>query len=559
MKLVECVPNFSEGRDQTIIDAIIAAISEVEGVTLLDVDPGADTNRTVVTLIGTPECAMEGAFQGIKKASEIIDMRNHTGAHARQGATDVCPFVPVAGVSMEECVELAKQLGERVGKELEIPVYLYENAASKPEWQNLAEVRKGEYEALPDKLGKPEWKPDYGPDQYNEKIARTGGVLISAREFLIAYNVNLNSRDTKLAKEIAFTIREKGRAKRDENRKFVKDENGKNIMVPGTLKAVKAVGWYIDEYGIAQVSINMVNMNVSPPHMVFEECRRVAHELGVRVTGSELVGLLPLKALTDAGRYYLEKQGNSTGVPEKELIHIAVQSLGLDQLGPFDPMKKIIEYQFGQDPNALTAMTLKEFADEVSINSPAPGGGSVAALGGSLGASLATMVSNLTHIKKGMVDLRPEMEDVAIQGQIVKDALMKAIDDDTAAFNEIIKAIRLPKKTDEDKLARNNAIQEAYKLAANVPMQTARDCLKAMELARIVAQKGNPASVTDAGVGALFAKAGLEGAVLNVLINLTDIEDQEFCSSLSNECEALRKDSDGLAQIIKDIVAQKME
>ena len=536
MKLVECVPNFSEGRDMATIEKITDEIRATEGVKLLDVDPGKDTNRTVVTLIGTPEAVVEAAFRAIARAAEVIDMSKHTGAHARMGATDVCPFIPVSGMTMEDCIELARKLGTRVGEELGIPVYLYEHAALKPERRNLATVRAGEYEGLAEKLKDPEWKPDFGPAEFNSK---TGATVIGAREFLIAYNVNLNTRDTKIARDIAFTIREKGRLKRDGEGKVVRDEKGKALREPGIFKECKAVGWYMEDFGRAQISINLVNYKVTPPHLVFDECCRLASELGVRVTGSELVGLIPLDAILRTGRYYLEKQGKTKGVPEAELIHIADLSLGLSDLYPFEAEKKVIEYQFDKG-NVLTSMKINEFTDLLSTDSPAPGGGSVAALCGALSGALSSMVGALTHGKKGYEKTFAEMEEIGIRGQELKDAFLADVDRDTEAFNSVMEAMRLPKKTDEDKAHRTAAIEEATKQATLVPLGVLERTIEAAKLARRVAEKGNVNSTSDAGVAALAARTAAEGAFLNVRINLPGIEDESFKKETLDKALKLR-------------------
>ncbi|MBU8920769.1 MAG: glutamate formimidoyltransferase [Bacteroidales bacterium] len=536
MKLVECVPNFSEGLDMAKIDAITNEISGVEGVKLLDVDPGKDTNRTVVTMIGTPDEVVEAAFRAIKKAAEVIDMRTHTGTHARMGATDVCPFVPVSGITMDECIELAHRLGERVGSELGIPVYFYEYAASKPEWKNLATVRSGEYEALSEKLKDPEWKPDCGPAEFNPGA---GATAISAREFLIAYNVNLNTRDTKVARDIAFTIREKGKLARDEAGKVVKDENGKSVRAPGIFKECKAVGWYMDDFGRAQVSINLTNYNVTPPHLVFDECSRIAQELGARVTGSELVGLIPLEALVQAGKHYLAKMGKLTGVPESELVHIADLSMGLSDLYPFEADKKIIEYQFHR-ADSLVAMKASEFADVLSTDSPAPGGGSVAALCGALSGALSAMVAALTHGKKGYEDSFDIMEEVSIEAQRLKEEFLTDVDKDTDAFNRVMDAMRMKKKTDEEKAARAAAIEECTKEATLIPLGVLKRSLDAAKLARAVCEKGNKNSASDSAVAALTARTAAEGAWLNVVINLPGIEDKEFRTVTKTEADRIR-------------------
>lgn len=555
MQIVECVPNFSEGRDKNVINSITKVIEETEGVKLLDVDPGADTNRTVVTFVGTPEGVKEAAFRAIRKASEVIDMSKHKGAHPRMGATDVCPFVPVSGVTMEDCANIAREVGERVGRELYIPVYLYENAASNPERQNLAEVRKGEYEGLPEKLKDPEWKPDFGPAAFN---ARSGATIIGAREFLIAYNVNLNTRDKKLANNVALTIRENGRLKRDADGNVVKDELGNKLKEPGRLKATKAVGWYIDEYGIAQISINLTNYKITPFHMVFEECANVARENGLVATGSELVGLIPKEAILEAGRYYLNKQGKSPGAPESELIFTAIKSMGLSEISPFDPKKKIIEYCFTSEEKKLVDMTTRDFIDEVSMDSPAPGGGSVAALSGALGSSLSAMVANLTVGKKGYEQHFEELKELAIKCQEFKYTLVNAVDADTDAFNLILAANRMPKTTDEQKTERDKAIQFAYKEAAKVPFNTLKACRHVLDLILIVAEKGNVNSITDAGVAALTANTGVKGAGMNVKINLEPIEDKKFKIQMLKESEKLEKEADEITTKIVEIVNKKV-
>ena len=537
IKLVECVPNFSEGRDRAKIDQITAEISATDGVTLLDVDPGKDTNRTVVTFVGTPDGVVEAAFRAIGKAAEVIDMSEHHGAHARMGATDVCPFVPVSGVTMDDCVELAQKLGKRVGDELGIPVYLYEYAASKPQRRNLANVRAGEYEGLAEKLKDPKWKPDFGPVEFR---SGPGATVIGAREFLIAYNINLNTRDTKIAKEIAFSIREKGRIKRDVNRKIVRDENGKALRRPGKFKECKAVGWYMEDFGRAQISINFTNYNVTPPHVVFDEASKLAVELGARVTGSELVGLIPLEAMLQAGRHYLKKQGKSTGVPEAELIHIAILSLGLNDLYPFDKENKIIEYRVRKS-DTLVGMKINEFADLLSTDAPAPGGGSVAALCGALSGALSSMVGALTHGKKGYEKAFDVAEEIGVEAQRLKDEFLADVDRDTEAFNNVMAAARLPKKTDEDKAARQEAMDKANKEATLVPLNVLRRTWEAAQLARRIAEKGNKNSVSDAGVAALTARAAAEGAYLNVAINLPGITDKDFKTETLKEAGEIRK------------------
>jgi len=555
-KIVECVPNFSEGRDMTVIKQITDAIEAVEGVMLLDVDPGADTNRTVVTFVGSPEAVKEAAFQAVKRAAEVIDMSKHHGAHPRMGATDVCPFVPVSGVTMEDCVAIAREVGRRVGEELHIPVYLYEEAATKEEWRNLAEVRKGEYEGLKERFesGDPYWTPDFGPAEFNEKA---GATAVGAREFLIAYNINLNTKDRKLAHNVALNLREKGRAKRDEDGKIVRDENGKKVMVPGRLKYTKAIGWYIEEYGFAQISINLTNYKKTPWHTVFEVAREEAEKAGLIVTGSELVGLIPKQAVLDAGRYFLRKQGKSSGVSERELIEEAVLSMGLSQIAPFDPNEKIIEYRIREE-EPLVSMGIREFMDELASDSPAPGGGSVAALEASLGAALSSMVANLTVGKKGYEDVREEMIEVAEEAQDMKDRFLYLIDEDTRSFNRLMAAMKMPKKTEEEKEARQEAIDAATMDAARVPLRVAELAAEAFDLARVVAQRGNVNSVSDAGVAALSLRAAVHGACLNVEINLSGLPDSEEKASMLERVSELRSVSDRAEQEILTTVKEKL-
>lgn len=553
--LVECVPNFSEGRNRTVIDAIAREIADTEGVKLLDVDPGADTNRTVVTFVGTPAAAVEAAFRAIKRAAELVDMRKHRGAHPRLGATDVCPFVPLSGCTMADCVALARQLGARVGEELAIPVYLYEEAATRPERRNLADIRQGEYEGLPEKLKDPAWVPDFGPAVFNPK---TGATVIGAREFLIAYNINLNTRDRRLAQEIALNIRESGRLQRDAQGNILRDEHGNPVRKPGKFQAVKAVGWYIPEYKQAQVSLNLVNYKVTPPHVVFDEVCREAELLGLRVTGSELVGLIPLQALLMAGRYYLEKQGKSPGLPEKDLVDIAVRSLGLNDISPFAPEKKIIEYQLGERRGPLVKMAVADFADELSTDSPAPGGGSVAALAGALAAGLAAMVANLSVGKKGYESVASELRDVATKAQELKDALLASVDEDTRAFNRVMEAFALPKKSAEQQAARHEAIQEATRLATQVPLQVMQHAVHTLELAAVVAQKGLTSAVSDAGVAAIMAKAAAEGAALNVRINVGSLADESFIATSKATAEDLLARTRDLASSVVGMVESKL-
>jgi glutamate formiminotransferase/formiminotetrahydrofolate cyclodeaminase len=556
MKLVECVPNFSEGRDREKINAITKEIESTPQVTLLDVDPGESTNRTVVTFIGTPEGVKEAAFKAIKKASEVLDMSQHTGAHSRIGATDVCPFVPVTGVTMEDCVQLAHEVGERVAKELNIPVYLYEEAAQKPERRNLATIRIGEYEGLPEKFKDPEWAPDYGKPVFNPK---TGATVIGAREFLIAYNINLNTRDRKFAHEIALNIRERGRAKRDKEGKIIRDENGKAIIVPGKFKEIKAVGWYIEDYGIAQISINFTNYKISPPHIVFDEVRKVAERLGLRATGCELVGLIPKEAMLMAGRYYLEKQGKSTGIPEEELIRTAVLSLGLNDVSPFEPEKKIIEYQFKEVENSLLELNLREFANELSMDSPAPGGGSTAALSGALSAALSSMVSNLTVGKKEYEDVQKDVKKFAVTAQDLKDEFLRAVDLDTMAFNKVMDALKLPQKTDEQKEGKARAIEEASHEATLVPLGVLEKSIEALKLAKDTALKGNRNSLSDAGVAGLMAQAAAEGAYYNVKINLPGLEDADFKSKTKKQADTLVKKARILGDELREIIEKELK
>jgi len=555
MRLVECVPNFSEGRDRDKIRAITGEIEAVPGVKLLDVDPGASTNRTVVTFVGEPEAVQEAAFRAIAKAAEVLDMRSHKGAHSRMGATDVCPFVPVAGVTMDDCVRMAAELGRRVADELGIPVYLYEAAARKPGRRNLAAVRAGEYEGLPEKLRDPEWAPDFGPAVFNPK---SGATIIGAREFLIAYNFNLNTRDRKLAHEIALSLRESGRAKRDKDGNIVKDARGNTVKVPGRFREVKSVGWYVEDYGVAQVSVNFTNYRTTPIHVVFDEAVRLAAKLGLRVTGSELVGLIPKEALLMAGRHYLEKQGKSPGVPDDELIRMAVRSLGLADVAPFDPEKKIIEYQVRQPGPALVNMTLRGFADELSMDSPAPGGGSVAALCGALSAALAAMVANLTVGKKGYEGVHNDMVATAVRGQALKDQLLDAVDRDTRAFNKVMEAFRLPKTTPEQAAEKDRAVEDANKEATLVPLEVLEKAVEAAGLARTAAAGGNRNSVSDAGVAGLAAEAAGEGAYYNVLINLAGIKDRKFSEQVRRRAVARRKALDKTGRAVRAIMAKAL-
>ena len=538
MRLVECVPNFSEGRDRDKINALTREIASTPQVKLLDVDPGETTNRTVVTMIGAPDAVKEAAFKAIRKAAEVIDMRTHKGAHSRIGATDVCPVVPVSGVTMSDCVRLANELGERVGRELGIPVYLYEEAARGPERRNLANIRVGEYEGLAARLARPEGAPDYGPAVFN---AKAGATVIGAREFLIAYTINLNTRDRRLAHEIALDLREMGRPKKDKDGNVVKDAAGTTVMLPGRFKAIKAVGWYIEDYGTAQISINFTNYKISPVHLVFDEACRLAERLGLRVTGSELVGLIPMEALLMAGRYYLEKQGKSAGWPEEELIRVAVRSLGLKDVAPFDPKKKIIEYQFQDSARSLAGLSLRGFADELSTDSPAPGGGSVAALAGALSAALSSMVANLTVGKKGYEKAQKELKALAVRAQKLKDELLRAVDLDSDAFNKVMDAFKLPKTTEEQKAARESAVEAATKEATLVPLQVLESSIVLMKMAKKAALKGNKNSLSDAGVAGLAAQTAGEAAYFNVRINLPGIRDDEFKGRVKKQAVALKK------------------
>ncbi|MCB9316587.1 MAG: glutamate formimidoyltransferase [Lewinellaceae bacterium] len=539
-QLIECVPNFSEGRDQHIISQITNVIESVEGVKLLDVDPGKATNRTVVTFVGEPEPVVEAAFLAMQKACELIDMRKHQGEHPRMGATDVCPLIPVSNITMEETAEWARRLGERAGRELDLPIYLYESAASRPERRNLATVRAGEYEALPDKLGKPEWKPDFGPAKFN---ARSGATAVGARDFLIAYNINLNTTSTRRANSVAFDVREIGRVITDRiTGKPVIGPDGEPKRQAGTLKGVKGIGWYIEEYGIAQISMNITDIQATPLHRAFEECHKSAERRGLRITGSELVGLVPLNVLLDAGKYFLKKQQRSVGVSESELIKIAVKSMGLDELAPFDPQQKIIEYNLRKDDPAeakkLIRMNLRAFADEAASESVAPGGGSVSAYVGALGVSMATMVANLSSHKRGWDERWEEFSDAAEKGQALKDALLRAVDEDTEAFNAIMAAIGLPKGTPEEKAARLAAIEQATVIATEVPLRVVRLGLDCFPLIRQMVQTGNPNSITDAGVGALCARSAVLGAALNVKVNAKDLNDRAYAEKVIAEADA---------------------
>lgn len=562
-KLIECVPNFSEGRDMAIIRQITDEIEKSEGVKLLDVDPGATTNRTVVTFVGTPDEVIEAAFKAVKKAQELIDMRNHKGDHPRFGATDVCPLVPVAGITMEEVVEYAHKLGKRIGEELGIPVYCYESAATQPVRRNLAKCRQGEYEAVKDRISTEEWKPDFGPTQYNESIARSGATAVGARDFLIAVNYNLNTTSTRRANAIAFDVREKGRPMREGNSvtgKVVLDEKGNQVMIPGTLKGTKAIGWFIEEYGIAQVSMNITNISDTPLHIAFDEVSTKAAARGVRVTGLEIVGLVPKRAIIDAGKHYLVKQQRSVGISEAEIIKIAIKSMGLDDLKPFIPEEKIIEYVLEAENKSkkLIDMSCTAFANETASESPAPGGGSISAYMGALGASLATMVANLSSHKAGWDERWEEFSIWAEKGQKIKDELLFLVDEDTNAFNKIMDAFGLSKSTDEEKAARTAAIQEATKYATEVPFRTMERVFDSFELIKAMAEFGNPNSVTDAGVGALCARSAVMGAYLNVKINASGLKDKAYVENILAKGAEIEAKAKQLETEIMDIVNTKI-
>lgn len=560
MQLIECVPNFSEGRDPAVIRQITEVIEQTEGVTLLDVDPGKATHRTVVTFVGSPEAVTEAAFRAISKATEVIDMRQHRGEHPRMGATDVCPLIPVANISMEETAAWARRLAERTGRELSLPVYLYEAAATRPERKNLAAIRAGEYEGLADKLSQPEWQPDFGPAEFNPK---SGATVIGARDFLVAYNVNLNTTSVRRANAVAFDVREAGRVINDpKTGKPLKDADGQPKRQPGLLKSVKAIGWYIEEYGIAQISMNLTDLKVSSLHQAFEACRTCADRRGMRVTGSELVGLVPLSVLMEAGRYFLRRQQRSLGVSEAEIIKIAVKSLGLDALTPFDPAKKIIEYNMAaRNASAVPLLvdkTVRAFTEETASESPAPGGGSVSAAVGALGAALGTMVANLSAHKRGWDDRWETFSDAAEQGQRLKEALLRSVDEDTAAFNGIMEAFALPNATPEEKAARKAAVQTATRKAIEIPLQVMRQANAVFPLLHQMVREGNPNSVTDAGVGALCARAAVRGALLNVEVNAQGLEDKTYTETVLREGKALAEAAAQAEEEILAMVAQKI-
>jgi len=555
IQLIECVPNFSEGNDLNVIKQITDQIESVEGVRLLNVDPGKATNRTVVTMVGLPEAVIEAAFRAIKKAGELIDMSKHKGEHPRMGATDVCPLIPIANISMEETSKYAQQLAKRVGGELNLPIYLYEAAQPNKERSNLSIIRAGEYEGFAKKILLPEWKPDFGPAAFDVK---RGATVIGARDFLVAYNINLNTTSTRRANAVAFDIREAGRVKR-ENGKIVNDEHGNPVNIPGSLKSVKAIGWFIEEYGIAQISINLTNINVTPVHIAFDEACKKANDRGMRVTGSELVGLIPLKAMTDAGKYFLNKQQRSIGVSEKELIKIAVKSMGLDELSPFNPKERIIEYMLAHKTDTtLIDMTLTAFADETASESPAPGGGSIAAYVGTLGISLATMVANLSSHKTGWDTKWEEFSQWAEKGQRIKQQLLKLVDEDTSAFNDIMTAFGLPKGSPEEKTIRTKAIQTSTKNAIHVPFNVMQLAFESMDIIKAMATIGNPNSVSDAGVGALCARTAVMGAFMNVRINAKDYEDKTFVEDIILKGQKIESDTIALEAEILSIVNNKI-
>lgn len=552
-RIIECVPNFSEGRDPNVIKSITDAIESVKGIKLLDVDPGEATNRTVVTFVGEPEAVTEAAFRGVKRAAELIDMRTHHGAHPRMGATDVCPLIPIAGVTLEECAELSRKLAKRISDELEIPTYCYEAAAFTPERKNLAVCREGEYEALPEKMNHPGKAPDFGDRPFDEKAAKTGATTVGARDFLIAVNFNLNTTSTRRANAIAFDVREKGRPMREggkPNGKPMKDKNGNTIMIPGTLKATKAIGWFIDEYGIAQVSMNITNIGVTPLHEAFDEVCRAAAARGLRVTGTEIVGLVPKRTLIEAGRYFLHKQQRSTGIAESEIIRMAVKSMGLDELAPFNPEEKVIEYLIAPktEGKKLTDMTCEAFAEETASESPAPGGGSISAYMGALAAALGTMVANLSAHKAGWDDRWKEFSDYADKGHELMARMLHLVDEDTESFNRIMEAIKMPKNSPEEKEARAMALEAATLYATKVPLDTMETACATFPLLEAMAQSGNPASVSDAGVGALAARSAVLGAQLNVRIN---------AAGLTNRAEADRLTSRAEEIALKAIEAEK--
>lgn len=561
-QIIECVPNFSEGRNMEIINQITDEIKKVAGVKVIDVDPGAATNRTVVTFVGEPAAVVEAAFLCVKKAKELIDMRHHKGAHPRFGATDVCPLVPVSNITMEEVVQYARKLAQRIGEELEIPVYCYESAAREPKRKNLAACREGEYEKLAQRMETVEWHPDFGPARWSESVAKSGAVAVGARNFLIAYNVNLNTTSTRRANSVAFDVRERGRVVREGDPitgKIVKDEKGNSVYTPGLLKSVKAIGWYIEEYGIAQISMNLTDIGVTPLHVAFDTVVDRAHARGLRVTGSELVGVVPLQAMLDAGKYFLRKQNRSTGIAEREIVRIAVKSLGLDELYPFDPDKKIIEYILrDQTQKKLVDMSVVAFANETASESPAPGGGSISATLGALGVSLATMVANLSAHKRGWDHRWEEFSNWAEKGMALQKELIRLVDEDTNAFNRIMAAFDLPKGSDQEKQARKQAIQDATRFAIEIPFKVMETTFSTLEVIKAMAETGNPNSVSDAGVGALCARSAVMGAYLNVKINAAGLDDRAFADKVLAEGLTIQQKTVALEQEILDIVGQKI-
>ena len=560
-QLIECVPNISEGRDINKINAIANVVETVEGVKLLDVDPGKATNRTVITFVGEPENVIEAAFRLIKKASELIDMSKHSGEHPRFGATDVCPLVPISNISLEEAAKYAHKLGERVGNELGIPGYFYENAAKEEKRKNLANCRSGEYEGLKEKIVKPEWKPDFGPAEFNTSVAKSGATAISARDFLIAYNINLNTTSTRRANAIAFDIREAGRILREGNPstgKKVLDANGEPVRIPGKLKAVKGIGWYIEEYGIAQISYNLTNISITSMHVAFDETVKAATERGLRVTGSELIGLIPLQAMLDAGDYFLRKQQRSLGISEEEKIKIAVKSLGLDDLKPFNPKEKIIEYLLEDDTKKLVDFTVTGFAEETAGESMAPGGGSISAYVGALGVSLGTMVANLSSHKAGWDDKWEFYSDWAVKGQAYKNKLLFLVDEDTNAFNKIIDGFRMPKSTNEEIEARKQAIETATKYATEIPFEVMQTAYNSMEVMQAMVKEGMQSSLSDAGVGILCAKTAVTGAYFNVRINAKDIKDRNFADAIISKAKDIYKKTCAIEKEVMDYIDSKM-
>ena len=561
-QIIECVPNISEGRDTDKIRIISTAVEEIDGVKLLNVDQGKATNRTVITFVGEPQQVIDAAFLLIKKAQEMIDMSKHTGEHPRMGATDVCPLVPISNISMKECVKWAHKLGKRVGKELGIPIYHYEAAAKEEKRKNLANCRKGEYEGLAKKLINPDWKPDFGPVDFNKSVVKSGATAISARDFLVAYNINLNTTSTRRANAIAFDIREAGRIKREGGAlsgKIIKDKNGDPLKTPGLFKAVKGIGWYIEEYGVAQISYNLTNINISPLHKVFDKTCERAIKRGMRVTGSELVGLVPKKVLIDAGKYFLKKQKRSTGIHETEIIKIAIKTLGLDELAPFNPQERVIEYMLeSYSEKPLVNMTLSDFTNETASESPTPGGGSISAYCGAIGVALGTMVANLSSHKRGWDDRWEEFSNWAEKGVTYQNKLLQLVDEDTNAFNKIMEAFRLPKDTDSDKELREKAIQESTKYAILTPFKVMETAFASMEVMKAMAEIGNPNSVTDAGVGALCSRTAVVGAFLNVKINCSDCGDKKFVQDILKKGQKLVDQTCLEESIIMEIVNSKI-